>query len=191
MGIEFKISDRSIRNFQSALREYEKATKKEAEEVLNRATRNVLMRSIQFTRKTTKGSVRRDSNPKRSKLLWKLAATKGHRRGRGIGAEVDRMYQQRLNSTGYIAAGFLTSLRTFQAGYRGRSNAQLKPGGDAARGKATKAKASRLKTTFENFADGADTIAGPAVERAINYVAEDMQRYAARKFQQVANKYSA
>ena len=67
----------------------------------------------------------------------------------------------------------------------------MTPGGDASKGRATKARASRLKTTFENFADGADKVAGPAVEKAMDYVAEDMKKYALRKLQQVANRYSA
>lgn len=196
MAASFEISKQSQREFAAALRLYKQATDKDASDVLNRATKNVIYRCVQFSPKANKGKVRTDSNPYRSwknkkrNRLWAQAAKDGFRRGEGIGKEVDKRYNRRLSSIGYIAAGFLSSVTAF-GGRPSRGKLRPIPGGDAARGRGKKARATKLVATFENFATDADKVAGRVVEQAMRFVSADMLDHAQKRMQKTANKYAA
>ena len=86
MSVE--IDPKTLRNSIAALRAYRKATNKSAAETLNRYARNVLMFAIRFTPKTKLPKIRREADPVKGKdrLLWKLAAKDGWKKGAGIGA---------------------------------------------------------------------------------------------------------
>ena len=182
------IDPRSIRDAQAALRLYQKATNKSAADVLNRFARNVLMWSIRFTPKTTLATIRKEADPKRSKLLWKLASRDGFRKGEGIGEEVERRYNDRRKSKGFIAAGFVKALRVF--GGRSRAGG-FREGGEAAGGTGKRARDTRLIAEFTNTAEGASKVGPAPVNRAMNHVSEDMKNHAYERMQKDARKYSA
>ena len=182
------IDPRSIRDAQAALRLYQKATNKSAADVLNRFARNVLMWSIRFTPKTTLAKIRKEADPKRSKLLWKLASRDGFRKGEGIGEEVERRYNDRRKSKGFIAAGFVKALRVF--GGRSRAGG-FREDGEAAGGTGRRARDSRLVAEFTNVADGAGDVAYGPLNKAVNHVSEDMKNHAYDEMQKDAKKFSA
>jgi len=182
------IDPKSIREAQAAMRFYQKATNKSAADVLNRFTRNVLMWSIRFTPKTKLPKIRKEADPERSGLLWALASRDGFRKGEGIGKEVERRYNYRRSSNGFIAAGFVKALRVFG----GRSKAgKFREGGEAAGGTGRRARDTRLIAEFTNVADGAGEVAYGPLNRAMSHVSEDMTKYAYEKMQRDAKKYSA
>jgi|DEB0MinimDraft_6_1074348.scaffolds.fasta_scaffold144112_2 hypothetical protein len=184
------IDPRSIRDAQAALRLYQKATNKSAADVLNRFTRNVLMWSIRFTPKTPLPKIRKEADPVKGekRWLWKLAARDGWKKGDGIGKEVERRYNRRRESNGFIAAGFVKALRVFG----GRSRAgKFREGGAAAGGTGRRARDSRLVAEFTNVADGAGEVAYGPLNKAMNHISEDMKNHAYERMQKDANKYSA
>jgi len=182
------IDPKSIRDTQAALRLYQKATNKSAADVLNRFTRNVLMWSIRFTPKTTLAKIRKEADPQRSKLLWKLASRDGFRKGEGIGEEVERRYNDRRKSKGFIAAGFVKALRVFGGNSRAGG---FREGGEAAGGTGRRARDSRLVAEFTNVADGAGDVAYGPLNKAVNHVSEDMKNHAYDEMQKDAKKFSA
>jgi hypothetical protein len=185
MSVE--IDPKTLRNSIAALRAYRKATNKSAAETLNRYARNVLMFAIRFTPKTKLPKIRREVDPVKGKdrLLWKLAAKDGWKKGAGIGAEVQQRYNRRRSSKGFIAAGFFKALRVFG----GRARAPF-AGGEAAQGSGRKAKDSRLIAEFVNAATGADKVAFEPLTRAMNDRSADMLRYAHKRMQKDADKVS-
>lgn len=184
------IDPKSIRDSQAALRLYRKATNKSAADVLNRFTRNVLMWSIRFTPRATLPKINREVDPVKGKerILWKLAALDGWKKGDGIGEEVERRFNRRRASNGFIAAGFVKALRVFG----GRSRAgKFREDGAAAGGTGRRARDSRLIAEFTNVADGAGEVAYGPLNKAVNHVSEDMKNHAYDKMQEDAKKYSA
>ena len=187
------ITDKSIREFQRALREYEAATGKNAAEVLNRAGGNAALRSAQFTEKATLADMRatnaydpqrRPAND-RTRYTHALFAKKTGRPGSS--GEVRKFFAKRRGSRGYISAGFLPAARDFGRPTRQR----LIRGGDASLGSGKKARATNLTALINNYSDGADTVGARGFNRALSFVSRDMLEHAARVMQKTANKHSA
>jgi len=183
--MKVEIDPKTMRDTMTALRTYRKATNKSAAYVLNRFARNVLMKAIRFTPKTKLPRINRETDPKRSRLLWALASRDGFKKGEGIGAEVQKRYSRRRSSKGFIAAGFFKALRVFG----GRAKAPF-AGGEAAQGSGRKAKDSRLIAEFVNAATKSGEIAYEPLKKAMAVQSAHMLEYARKRMQKDADRVS-
>ena len=180
-GIKFDLS-----TFRAGLRAKLAVTKKTEAEILNQAAGSTLANAIRLTKKASKADIQNtlQSNGTAFKLLQSKRMQsrlprrfQGYTRGTHRRAEIDdaavRFIRARVASRGYIAAGFFKALAVFRPG----SARRVSDRGLAGKGRASRATASRLVATFENFASGANTIAAPALQTALDNEGAQMQRY--------------
>ena len=192
MAAGLEITKQSMRGFQSALRTYEKATGKDAADVLNRGVKNTLFKAFRLTRQARVGQIRRwdpARTTRSSRMLYALLTKQGRsKKGEGLQAAVEKEFKQRMSARGSLRAGWLPALRAFGGMTRAR---QFRGSQD---GTGRKAVASRLVAEFTNVAgdeESAAKILFPVANQAIEAAAQDMTQYAQRKMQQSANRVSA
>lgn len=194
MELDVEIVDRE---FRQALLDYQKASGKEFPQVINDKAKDVAFRAIQFTPKARLNKLKK-WEPGGTSYAGKLLharATMGTRLGKAKKGEgnkplAQKLYASRLNSRGYIAAGWLKAAQDLGGKSRSRL-VKLKPGGRASKGGAKKATLNRLYADIFNVADGADIVGKDALVRAVDFVAKDMQVYIDRKLSPIAKKHSA
>ncbi len=180
-GVTFDMS-----TFRAGLRVKLAVTKKTEAEILNQAGGSVLANAIRLTRKASNADIEAalGSNGLAFRLLQSPQmqrrlprSLQGFTRGRHTRAEITdaarKLIQARARSRGNIAAGFFKALAVFRPG----SARKVSGKGLAGQGRATRATASRLVATFENFAAGADTIAAPALQQSLNEEGGKMKQY--------------
>lgn len=185
------------REFQEALKQYQKVSNKTFVRVINDKAKDVALRSVQFTPKARKNKITKyEPNGRRyPRKLLHARATQGTRlgkakKGEGNKALAEKLYKSRLQSRGYIAAGWIKAARELGAPPP-RGVAQLQPGGRAAKGTALKATDLKLFCDIFNMALGAETVGLEPLQRAIRFVTADMQKYIDRKLAPVAKRYSS
>lgn len=179
------------REFTAALREYQKATKKDEAEILNRAGGNMAFRAAQFTPFAGEGKIR--ASLRRNKLAIKILSKSPRRRFKGIpvsrrGAIVTDFILRRVRSSKYIRAGWAKALKAFG---RNASRLHVRAGSKADRGYGQKATAWRMVAELGNDARGADTVGLEPLQRAVDFVARDMLAYARRRTVRTAQRFSA
>ncbi len=194
----FELPQSSLRNFEEALELYERATKKEMSSVLNRAGLNVAYRAAQFTSFAERGAILRalKSNPKLAYALTALSLKK-----RGIGAlpkgqfqaEVDAFIQRRISSSRYLRTGWAPAIIALGGTFKG---VKTERGAEGYADKSTPAKlltiiANVVKEPNEAQAYRAENALFPALEEAVNFVAEDMTKHAQEKLAKTAEAFSA
>lgn len=174
--------------FRRAISQYRQATRKELPEILNRAGKNVAFRAVQFTPKASLGQINRH-NPGRKTYLGRLHYAQSRvKKGQGIRQDAERRHQRRRRSKGYVAAGWLKAARAFGGNPR---SAQLIPGGRASRGGGIKATPFRLYADLFNASEGAQVVGVQPLNRALLFVARDMEQFAQRRLATIANRHSA
>ena len=185
------------KEFRQALQDYQKASGKEFPEVINRAARNVAFRAISYTPKARLSKFKKyePGSPTNTGRLLHALATKGTRlgkkkKGEGNLALAQKLYASKLQSRGYIAAGWLKAVKDLGGQPRGRL-VQLRPGGKASKGGARKATVARLYADIFNTSTGAEIVGQQALLRAVDFVAKDMRTYIDRKLARIAKRHSA
>ena len=180
-GIKFDMT-----TFRAGLRAKLAVTKKTGAKVINQAAGSTLANAIRLTKKANAAEIRTSlqSNGTAFKLLQSPAMQsrlprrfQGYTRGTHSRAEINdaatRFIRARAASRGNIAAGFFKALAVFRPG----SARRVSDRGLAGKGRAKRATASRLVATFENFAAGADTVAAPALQQALDEEGVSMKTY--------------
>lgn len=196
----FSLSDFSLplKEFEDALSLYQKATKKDMVAVLNRQGLNVAYRAAQFTG-ITKGS--KIGQELRGNYPLACALTSLSLKRRGIGAlpkgqfaaEVEKFIEARIKSSRYLRFGWAQAIVDLGGTYRGAKLAR------GSHGFGDKATALGLLTTIawildqpnEGKAESAEEEAFPALEKAMEYVIEDITNYAQEKMAKTSGEYSA
>ena len=90
-----------------------------------------------------------------------------------------RLVKSKKSSTAYIAAGFIRAARHF-----GKTvTMRLSEKGKAADGKGIKATATLLEATIINASTGAEEVAGPALQQAVDSVVADMKKHMAQQLE--------
>lgn len=194
----------NLREFNAAIRAYAKESKsKDFPAVLNHAGQKVATRAIRET-KAAKNvwPLRVTDNParttkkgnftKRAKDAQRLYY--GLAKKRGLSGDAARRWavnewSKRRKGKGEAKAGWVNPALAMGAKLR------LRPygGGSASKSKGRKATGSTLRAYLANMAEAAGKrgSGGTApLQRAINYAARDMMKYARRKMQERARKYS-
>lgn len=84
-----------------------------------------------------------------------------------------KLVNRKKSSAAYIAAGFIRAARDF-----GKTvTMRLSEKGNAARGGGVKATAMLLEATITNASTGAEKVAGPALQQALDSVVADMTKH--------------
>lgn len=189
MPDDFKLD---LREFQAALREYGKATKKDCADILNRAGRNVALRAINLTPKATAAKIKADlaanNNAIRAtirRLKAKGIPQKGMSRAR-FALEIKKTIGLRTRSARYVSVGWFKAYEAF-----GGPSRKVSSKGFAAAGTGKKATANHLVAELTNAATGADKVGAEALQAAVDFVAHDMLEYAYKKLADTARKHSA
>jgi hypothetical protein len=90
-----------------------------------------------------------------------------------------RLVNRKKSSAAYIAAGFIRAARDF-----GKTvTMRLSEKGNAARGGGVKATAMLLEATITNASTGAEKVAGPALQQAVDSVVADMTKHMANQLE--------
>ncbi len=182
----------NVDKFVFALRAKKAACQHTYPEILNKAALNVAFRASSFTKKgsaaTIRGGLMRDPN-----LRYALTAIALKKRGVGIlkspmfAKEVERYVSRRASSAGYLRAAYAKAIEQLGGSFRG---AKFR----GADGFANKAKVGKLIAEIVTIvsqpdgrrASGAEAIGIEAIQKAIDFVADDMLDYAQRKLAQAA-----
>ena len=90
-----------------------------------------------------------------------------------------KLVNRKKSSAAYIAAGFIRAARDF-----GKTvTMRLSEKGNAARGGGVKATAMLLEATITNASTGAEKVAGPALQQALDSVVADMTKHMAKQLE--------
>lgn len=90
-----------------------------------------------------------------------------------------KLVNRKKSSAAYIAAGFIRAARDF-----GKTvTMRLSEKGNAARGGGVKATAILLEATITNASTGAEKVAGPALQQAVDSVVADMTKHMANQLE--------
>ena len=196
MAAEVKIDDRE---FQAALRDYMKVSRRTLAEIVNKRAVNIAFKSIRYTPKAKKSRINRDLKQK-SRIAPKApiaAILVNSKRKPGLYGQdmvdaVEDLKVKRARTLGFIKSGWFGAIKNLQphAKVRRRAprvNIQGKP-----KGYGRPARAG-LNPTAEivNQVPGANKIGSDALQRAMNEDAIDMKTFTAKRLQQDANKYNA
>ena len=89
------------------------------------------------------------------------------------------LVKRKKSSAAYIAAGFIRAAKDF-----GKTvTMRLSEKGNAARGGGVKATAKLLEATITNASTGAEKVAGPALQQALDSVVADMTKHMANQLE--------
>lgn len=194
MSIEVKTSYKdAIR----AIELYQKATRKDLPDIMNRFNRNVAFKAVSKMPIADVRKIQRfDPKDPRSKkgkyprLMYKLASKRGHRKGTGIKTAAELIYNKRMDSRGFLKAIFIKIASDYGGVSRARVNKKI--GGSAGRARGIKASITRLKA--EMISGLADEEAIQTIERAFPKAlaaeVKNMEAYAKKKMDANAGKFS-
>ena len=191
------------REFNAALREYIKVSKRSLPEIVNKRAVNICFKSIRFTPKARKSRIKRDLkqksriNPKApvgAILINKQRGEAGKpgRYGAEMAAAMERWEIKRNVSSGFIKSGWLGAVKDLAPHakvFRRPPRVEVK---DKPKGYGRPARVG-INPTAEivNQVNGAVKVGAPALQRAMNADAADMKNYVARKMQQDASRFNA
>lgn len=184
---DFKLN---AKPFQGALREYGRATNKDAADILNRAGRNVALRAVQLTPKATAAKIRAElaaNNRAIYATIRRLKRAGVPQRGMSrtrFAEEINKTIAARRRSAAFVSSGWFPAL----ADLGGRSRAAT---GSAAKGSGKRATERHLLAVLINAATGANKVGREALQQAVDFVARDMLAYAQKKLADRARQFSA
>lgn len=203
-AITFELDKTSLRGLDRALRTYQKATKKDMPDVVNRAAMNVAFRAAQFTPQANKESIRKLIGVRNPYALtvWDLK-----RRGKRIPkrdkleAAVNRFIAAKLRTVAFIRAGWIPAAKKLQKVVKGGrpkislSKIRRLPGkGDAVIARETLNTFSEVinKSTSKSptsasalFRYGQD-----GLNKAVSFVTKDMLDYATERLRKNAKTFN-
>lgn len=201
MKASLELDPASVRNFQSALEIYRRATRKDVPEVVNRAAINLAFRSAQFTPKA-------DIPSSIGKIRNIYAFTNWVYTQRGIkhptkarrDAAFSRLIRQRVSVAGFIRRGWAQAGKRIQQQSGIRGSVRI-PGLGGRRGKGTGTMARQAILSFAeivNFSTSKSVTSASALKRyggeglqeAIRFVTGDMMEYARKKLDQRAREFN-
>jgi hypothetical protein len=168
-------------DFAKTMREYQRLSKREAADALNKKAKDVAIRTISRTPKADKGAIEASlRGPGRGggTLVYRLFQHKGMTRMMADD-QAKRFIKARQASIAYIRAGWYKAAQMF-----GARGGRVRPGGLAEKGSGTKATPGNLTAILENKTVGAEKISGPALSKAMDEVRKDMLVYIARKLRE-------
>ncbi len=184
--------------FQDAINSYQEATQKDMVDVLNRAGRNVAYRAAQFTDVASAAKIRaelyRDPH-----LVYALTSLSLRKQGIGTlpkGAfqqEVEKFISRRQSSTRYLRSGWAQAIIDLGGTFRG---SRLTRGTHGYGSKATLIEllaeiAWIIDEPNDHKADSAEEVGMKALQKALDFVTQDMQQYAEEKMAKTAKDHSA
>lgn len=186
MAGDFQID---TRQFEKAILEYQKATKKEIPEILNRAGRDVAFRAAGKTPKASQAVIRADllRDPH---LVYALTSLKLKREGKGIlpspkfSEEVNKFIALRKSSSGFLRSGWATAIEKLGGHYRGMRTKKV-------HGWAKKASIVRFVTEIANTVPGIGKVGEKALAEAVNSVSRDKLSWARKRLAKIAQQHSA
>lgn len=197
MSTGLSLPDSTLREFGEALYVYEKATKKDTVEILNRAALQIAYRAAQFTPVAEAGEIRaqlfRDPH-----LVAALTSLSLKKRGVGVIAgplfekEMQRFVTRRVGSKRYLRSGWAPAIIALGGTFRG---SKLSRGIDGYANRATPVLllaeiAATLDEANEEKAEGAERVGEKALIEAVEFVTEDMTNYANDKLAETARRHS-
>lgn len=213
-----------LREFQTAMTRRVDEFHKDAATELNKRARDVCLRAIKLTPKTSQAKIdsemkasrnrgivlpsgKRSTNKKSTFQEFKMtglayALVNYYRKtgrmprgqvpkflaklgkgkplfGKTLIAVAHELVNRKKSSAAYIAAGFIRAARDF-----GKTvTMRLSEKGNAARGGGVKATAMLLEATITNASTGAEKVAGPALQQAVDSVVADMTKHMANQLE--------
>jgi hypothetical protein len=197
----------NTKEFQSALRSYAEVSKRDWPEIVNRQALNLALRSMQFTPKAEKAAIQQlESLDWWPKYIAKRIAGAGvtvQQRGKKFKTVIATNYTRaqarmasrtiisaRVRASAFCRAGWIPAVRILAAKVGRTLRVSAKQYGQP-KGDATAATVGRATAEIINSARGAGKVGAAAFQRAINFVADDMRLYVAKKMQQRAREHSA
>lgn len=167
---------------------YALATGRDAQYILNRATRNVLIRTYMMTPVVPPSQIRDEleSNPE---MVARILSSRGRFAGlnRAQREQVTRRFiNARVRSSGYIRIGWSPAMREF-----GLRIQRPNPRSHAARGFGHRAGGARYtwRTYIGNASRGSTVAGDTALRRALRSVSIDMRTFARRRLIQTARRF--
>ena len=165
--------------FRKGLRLKAAAVQKSEHDLINKAGKDVGFRAAQFTPRARASAISAELSKNANELAVKILSKRGRFRGVRIKDRkkiVRKFISARRRSAGYIRSGWGPAIAAF-----GGKATRLNPKSEAAKGYGRKATKHILKATLVNNAKGAEKVARKPLQRALNFVGDDMRRYAMRK----------
>lgn len=217
MGIELKLDTSELRQ---AMQFYSRATKKDEADILNRAAWSVLVDSKAGVIKTTpkadgkqieadlmkddlsiKIAAKRMAGKFERKRLksGKVSTAKGNNWQSAVGKAARSIISRRKSATSYLKSGWVKAADTLKRKAPNASEVMAKGSAKvtnrfaaANNGEASAANDRKLVAEIVNKSEGILDAKGtqPALQRAINWVARDMLKYANEKLEKTAKQYS-
>jgi hypothetical protein len=186
----------NISEFVGALRAYKIASKKDGADVLNHAMKNTAYRAAEFTPVASSSKIR-SSLMRDQHLRYALTSLALKRKGVGklkspeFAKEVERFISRRASSARYLRAAYAEAIAQMGGTFRGSKFR-------GASGFANKATVGRLISEIvaitsqpdSNHARGAEAIGIKALQKAVDFVAEDLLIYARSKMADTARQFS-
>lgn len=200
MAVEITVD---AREFNAALKEYIKVSKRSLTEIVNKRAVNIAFKSIRYTPKATQSRIKRDlkqksrTNPKAPVGAILVNYKRGQAGKKGLyGSEmadaVENLRLGRERSSGFIKSGWIGAVqdlaphaKVFRRPPRIVVKGRPKGYGRPAR--------QGINPTAEivNQVAGAVKVGASALQRAMNEDAIDMRTYVAKKMQQDADRFNA
>jgi hypothetical protein len=202
--LKFELDTRELSD---ALNRYKQATRKDNLTVVNRAAMNVAFRSAQFTPKVEKSKIKDElgqitaGGPTLAKMiLLRNLHRAGKKIPRALDRAAERLIRARQATAGFIRAGWIPAAKKLQAFVqRGRIPplaGRRRPG----KGGAIPATSERdpwaevINTSVSKSPTSGEALeryGGPALQRAVDFVANDMKTHAEGLMEKRARQYSA
>lgn len=187
----------ALNSFADALYQYERATKKDCVEILNRAALNIAYRAAQFTPVAEAADVRsqlfRDSH-----LVAALTSLSLKKRGIGrlpspeFEREMKKFVTRRVGSRRYLRSGWAPAIVALGGSFKG---SRLVKGIDGYGDRATAVSllaeiAAIIDEPTDGKVEGAETIGEKALNEAVEFVTEDLLSYAQERLARTAQDHS-
>jgi hypothetical protein len=208
----FEVDRKSLRELQSALRLYEKATKRDVPYICNRAAMNLAFRGFQFTKMADKATVVAGLKPSPKyphpqARARAIVVSRFKARGEAVpkGGRVTRLANALLAGrirAGFIRAGWLRAAKKLQKSVRGGRPMGITTKGispRAGRGDATLARQSLLSfAAIMNQSVSKSKTSGQALvqygsegmRKAMRFVIDDLRTYATERLRKQAAKFN-
>lgn len=174
MKSDFKID---YKEFELSLKELAKETDLDWPEELNKAAKDVILRAWGFTKKAARSAIQKWATPP---MIYRLVSKERREKGEGAvdNATLQQIIQKRIRrlygSIGYIRIGWANAARAFGAAGKKDKRPHVSEAGLARFGYGKKASRNLLMATFTNTATGSETVAFPALQKAIDFKAKDI-----------------
>lgn len=200
------------REFEAALKFYVQHSKRDLAYIVNKRAINVAFLAMRKTPSARAAKIERDlrkriavpgrkgkGKPPLAALMINAGSDKLGKNpppkglyGDAMAEAIREVARKRQRTRAYIKSGWLKSIRDLEKAVPGRTKRQPRNVQDFARqaGEGRPAKPGINPTAqVISHAQGAQRIAGPALQKALNADAADMRKFTERRLQKTANRY--